>query len=134
LERKQVILVVDDNLPMRKALVESLQILNYITLEAGNGQEALEILKQEASLNSNAPKVSLILSDLSMPEMDGTELFHHLKKNNIDIPLVLLSGYIDSRDLSKLIGEGLAGWLMKPVGLGELAGLLNNLLKEINEK
>ncbi len=125
------ILVIDDNLPMRKALTETLKYLNYQTLEAENGKEALEII-ENLRLNgagNGSPGLALIMSDLSMPVMDGRELFDELKKRNIRLPFVMLSGYLTDNALDDLKEMGLAGWLKKPADIEEIARLLKKVLE-----
>jgi len=130
-ERIARILVVDDNLPMRKALTETLKYLKYETLEAGNGQEALEMIEKLHHTNGEpeTPVLSLIMSDLSMPLMDGRELFGELIKRKIDLPFVMLSGYMASSALDDLKRMGLSGWLQKPADIGQISALLDKILK-----
>jgi two-component system response regulator FlrC len=125
------ILVVDDNLPMRKALVETLRFLNYNTLEAGNGKEALDLIEKlrTSCRGDNAAVPGLIMSDLAMPVMDGRELFYELKKRNIDLPFVMLSGYLASNALDDLIEMGISAWLQKPADINQISNLLEKILK-----
>jgi len=125
------ILVVDDNLPMRKALVETLRHLKYDTIEAGNGEEALELIESQLSGNpgSSSSAVALIMSDLAMPVMDGRELFSELKKRNSAVPFVMLSGYLANNALDDLKEKGLSGWLQKPADIEQIAKLLERILK-----
>lgn len=125
------ILVVDDNLMMRKALVETLRFLKYHTLEAGNGKEALDLIErlQSSCHGDNAAGLGLIMSDLAMPVMDGRELFSELKKRNIDLPFVMLSGYLASNSLDDLVEMGLSGWLQKPADINQISNLLEKILK-----
>ena len=125
------ILVIDDNLPMRKALTETLKYLNYQTLEAENGKEALEIIEKLGldGTGNGSPGLALIMSDLSMPVMDGRELFDELKKRNIRLPFVMLSGYLTDNALDDLKEMGLSGWLKKPADIEEIASLLEKVLQ-----
>jgi CheY-like chemotaxis protein len=125
------ILVIDDNLPMRKALTETLKYLNYQTLEAENGKEALEIIEKLSldGTGKGSPGLALIMSDLSMPVMDGRELFDELKKRNIRLPFVMLSGYLTDNALDDLKEMGLSGWLKKPADIEEIASLLEKVLQ-----
>jgi CheY-like chemotaxis protein len=125
------ILVVDDNLPMRMALAETLRFLNYHTLEAGNGQEALEIIDQylDESSGPGQPRLVLIMSDLSMPVIDGKELFYILHQRGIKLPFIMLSGYIDKNELDDMQAMGLAGWLHKPADIEQISSLLENIFK-----
>src|SRR4029079_5835135 len=61
----------------------------YVVLEARNGVEAL------AALESNGAKVDLVLADVMMPEMTGSELSERLAAAHPDLPVVLMSGYSD---------------------------------------
>lgn len=123
-------MVVEDNLSMRKALVETLKVLNYQTLEAGNGLEALQLIEQSGAGVQILPEglISLVLSDLSMPEMDGQELFFEMKRRGHVIPVVMLTGFVVSHELDELTREGLSGWLLKPADIYQIAGLLKKVL------
>jgi len=125
------ILVVDDNLPMRKALVETLKHLQYDAIEAGNGKEALEKIEQLQSDHSDleSSNIVLIISDLAMPVMDGRELLIELKKRNIGLPFVMLSGYLTNNALDDLKEKGLSGWLQKPADIDQISNLLHKILK-----
>lgn len=124
------ILVVEDSFPMRRALVETLKVLNYFTLEAANGIEALEIIDKARSGELEVPgsKVSLVMSDFSMPEMDGQELFYNLKIRGNGIPMIMLTGFMVTDELDELRSKGLAGWLQKPADIDQIAGLLEKIL------
>jgi CheY-like chemotaxis protein len=125
------ILVIDDNLPMRKALAETLKHLKYNTIEAGNGKEALDLIEslQTVDPGSESTRIALIMSDLSMPLMDGRELFGELKKRKIEVPFVLLSGYLADNALDDLKEKGLSGWLQKPADIEQISNLLDKILK-----
>lgn len=127
---KKRILVVDDNLPMRSALSETLKFLNYKTVEAENGQQALEIIEKSCSQQGTGeePELALILCDWSMPILDGRGLFKEMKKRNLDIPFVMLSGYMTPAEAEEMTGTGLAGWLQKPADIRQIANLLEKIL------
>jgi len=125
------ILVVDDNPPMRKALVETLKHLQYDAIEAGNGIEALEKIERLQSDHSGreSSNIVLIMSDLMMPVMDGRELLIELKKRNIGLQFVMLSGYLTNNALDDLKEKGLSGWLQKPADIDQISNLLHKILK-----
>jgi CheY-like chemotaxis protein len=128
---KDRILVIDDNLPMRKALAETLKYLEYETLEAANGKEALDLferLEKEKDDKGN-PDIALVMSDLAMPVMDGRELLLELRKRKIELPFVMLSGYMSTNSLDDLKEMGLSGWLQKPADLEQISTLLEKILK-----
>jgi two-component system, cell cycle sensor histidine kinase and response regulator CckA len=114
----QLILVVEDDTTTRQALAESLDLLNYRVVEAGNGREALTLL----ALHGN--EIDLVLSDAIMPEMGGIALFHALRDRNLAIPFVVITGHAMEKDIENLRALGLRGWLIKPPNLSQLAGTL----------
>ncbi len=130
----ETILVVEDEAHVRKALVESLQALNYQVLKAANGQEALKILKQSPPssppLGGKEGGIALVLSDVVMPRMGGIALFHTLKQKYPVLPLVLLTGHPMGKELDDLRAQGLTGWLVKPPNMKELAQVLIRALRE----
>ena len=107
----------EEDLAAREALVDTLETLNYCAVAVANGTEALELLAQRDD-------VGLALSDVVMPKMGGIELFHSLQKTLPQLPVVLLTGHMVSKELKGLRGLGLKGWLTKPPDLEELARTL----------
>lgn len=116
--REQVILIVEDENAIRQALVEGLSLLNYRTLEARNGREALSLLAQHGD------EIALVLSDAVMPEMGGVALFHAMQERGLMRPFVIITGHAVEKDMENLRALGLHGWLKKPLELSKLAELL----------
>ncbi len=117
------ILVVEDDLAAREALVDSLEMLDYRVLEATNGQEALTIFEQKKD------EIALVLSDLVMPHMGGVELYRALRQQRPSVRIVVLTGYpLDTAE--DLSSEGVVGWLQKPLSLEQLAQVVNGALEE----
>jgi CheY-like chemotaxis protein len=85
---KATILVVDDEVALRHILVRQLRNEGYTVLEAGYGLEALEVAR-----NSPEP-IDLVLSDIVMPGMIGTELAQRLLAEHPGIQVVLMSAHI----------------------------------------
>jgi two-component system cell cycle sensor histidine kinase/response regulator CckA len=120
----ETILVVEDNLAMRQALVDSLELLNYRALQAANGREALTILEE------GQKKIALVLSDVVMPEMGGMALFHAMRQRNLLVPVVMLTGHPMAEELGKLQAQGLKAWMLKPPSPEQLAQTLAQALRE----
>jgi CheY-like chemotaxis protein len=120
----ETILVVEDNLAMRQALVDSLELLNYRALQAANGREALTILEE------GQKKIALVLSDVVMPEMGGIALFHAMRQRNLLVPVVMLTGHPMEEELGKLQAQGLSAWMLKPPRPEQLAQTLAQALRE----
>lgn len=118
----ETILVVEDDLSVRMALVASLEQLEYRALEAKNGKEALAILLRQPNT------IDLVLSDMIMPEMGGLALLKAIKEHHIATPLAFLSGHPMDHDPLAPDQDEYAGWLQKPVTLEALAGLLARIV------
>ena len=121
--RGETILVVEDNQILQEALVDTIESLNYRVLTADTGQQALAILEEHA-------EVALVVSDLVMPEMGGQALFHALKQRGLTLPVVMMSGHPMENELVSLQAQGLAGWLLKPPSIEQLAQLLAQALEQ----
>ena len=119
----QPILVVEDDEALRTTLVEFLETLEYTVLEATDGVAALRLL------DTGGERPALILSDVVMPHMGGVALFKELYGRGSEIPHVLLTGHTMGDVLDGLREQGLAGWLLKPPPLNDLADLIAKVLK-----
>ena len=118
----QVILVVEDNSATRKALIDSLRLMNYQVLETENGREALTILANKGN------EIDLVLSDIVMPDMGGIALLHAMRQQKIALPTVLLTGHPLDREMKNLQSLGLSGLMSKPPNLVDLSHLLARIL------
>lgn len=116
------ILVVDDDRPTRQAICELLQALGYRTLQAGDGQQALELAQGPPE------PISLVLSDLVMPEVGGVELLHRLHALRLEVPMLLMTSYPLGDQTEELSDYGLVGWLEKPVTESLLIRSLRSVL------
>lgn len=121
----EVILIVEDNTELRRALVLQLAELGFHPLQAESGATALELLE------AGVP-VDLLLTDIVMPGgMDGRELATHARRLRPDLPVVFLSGYPalgeDGNDTS-LDTRGIKV-LAKPVSQSDLGEHINKSLK-----
>ena len=84
---KATILVVDDDMPLRRVLVRQLRDEGYSVLEAGYGMEALNVAR------SSPDPIQLVLSDIRMPGMLGTELARRLTAQYPEVRVVLMSAH-----------------------------------------
>ncbi len=120
------ILVIEDELPMRTALVETLQAEGYRVSSAADGLLGLEKACTE--------KFDLVLMDVMMPKLDGFALCRELRKRGRDMPVLMLTakGSIDDR-VAGLDG-GADDYLVKPFSLRELLARVRVLLRRQDEK
>ena len=85
-----------------------LEKIGFEVLTAEDGLAALPIYKQ------NMDQISLVLLDLTMPNMNGEETFGELTKINKDVKVIVSSGYDEQDVSSRFVGKGLAGFCQKP--------------------
>jgi len=116
------ILLIDDEPVIRLAVRFMLEGMGYTVQEAENGREGVEYYQQHAET------IDLVLLDMVMPVMDGSECFRRLKAINPLVRIVIASGYTRDADFGSLSQEGLAGFIRKPYSLEQLSELLHNLL------
>lgn len=102
------VLVVDDEAPVREAVLDVLSLEGIQVLAAGDGQQALDIFSERAS------EIDLVLLDLSMPGMSGDETLRRMREIDSTVPVILSSGY-DKRDLRhRFSTRDLTGFIQKP--------------------
>jgi CheY-like chemotaxis protein len=110
----ETILVVDDEVMLRRALAGVLREAGFSTLEAADGREALQALQ-------TAPRVDLMVLDRAMPVMSGDELLRELKRQGNTLPVLLLTGQPGEC-------EGAAAVLLKPPRGVQLLRTIRTLL------
>lgn len=123
--KKASIVIVDDHKLFRKGISTLLQDFYFIDeiLEAGNGVELLQMLKEKNSL----PDV--ILLDIQMPEMDGVETQKYIRKLYPELKVIILTMEDDEQFILHMIAEGVNGYLLKNADPEELEMALQKVLK-----
>ncbi len=116
------VLVVDDEQEVREVVQQMLEMLGFSVLVAKGGREALEIYQERLD------EVGCVLLDLSMPGMDGQEVFQELRRIDPHVRIALSSGY-DEREVKKRFsGQGLSGFVAKPYRLATLDEKIRGIL------
>ena len=116
----ETILVVDDEPLMCDIFSEILRDSNYRVLTAGNGKEALELLRVET--------IDLLLTDIIMPEIDGFELAAKVAERYPHIKIQLMSGFSENGNEHLVSPKLLQQLLTKPVDLSLLLERVSKLL------
>ena len=121
-ERTHTLLIVEDNEDLLRLMVKLLET-DYIVCTATNGKEAVDVVEHE--------EVSLIVSDVMMPEMDGIELCRYIKGNfdTSHIPIILLTAKNKEEDRVEAYESGADGFISKPFSLSVLHARISNLLR-----
>lgn len=119
------VLIVDDSAAIRKILARVLQQTEIVTgsiYEAGDGLQALEVLRQNA--------VSLVLSDINMPNMDGIEFLTEMRANSSwqSVPVVMITTEGSQAKVLEAVQAGASGYVRKPFTADQIKEKLASLL------
>lgn len=120
--KKETILIVEDNTEIQQYLSEELS-KSFIILEAGNGEEALEVVKEN--------EIDLIITDVMMPIMDGIKLCRSIKQNlkTCHIPVIILSAKSELSDQLEGLQVGADDYIPKPFSLALIVTKIKNILR-----
>ena len=108
----KTILIVDDSATLRASVNFVLTDAGYEVLQAKDGKDGLEKLEE---CKRSGRKISMIISDINMPEMDGITFIREVKKGDFRfVPILILT--TESENAKKMEGKaaGASGWLVKP--------------------
>ena len=121
-KKRGTILIVEDNVEIRRYLSNGLADL-FNTLEAGNGEEALELLKDS--------EIDVIVTDVMMPIMDGIKLCKNIKQNirSCHIPVIILSAKTEIKDQMEGLQMGADDYIPKPFSLTILTTKIQNMMR-----
>lgn len=114
------ILYVEDNKAIRENTILSLNLLNATIIGANNGQEGLD------SFIKNNSKIDIILTDISMPVMNGLEMIEEIKKIKSDIPILITTAHQEIPYLKKAIELGVTSYILKPINVETI---INSIVK-----
>jgi two-component system response regulator HydG len=106
------VLVVEDDIESRTAMLKVLESVGYKTLEADNGQSALDLVEDG--------NVDVLITDLRMPVMDGVELLKRTKAADHEIEVILITGHGTVEVAVEAIKEGAYDFITKPVKKAQL--------------
>jgi len=106
-DNKPVLLVVDDERPVRESFRKFLEDFDYTVLVAENGRVGLEVFEKE--------NPDLVLLDLRMPEIDGLEVLAAIRKSSPDTPIIVISGTGVIGDAVEALHLGAWDYLLKPI-------------------
>jgi len=114
------ILVIDDERPIRSTLKEILEFEKFTVETAEDGKVGLDLILKN--------KYDLILCDIKMPKMDGMEVLDKVVENNIETPVVMISGHGNVETAVEAIKKGAYDFIQKPLDLNRTLVTLRNAL------
>ena len=116
-----VLLVEDEDL-VKQVAKAMLEALGFNVIEASNGREALDLYQ------NNSAEITLVLTDIGMPVMDGYALFRELKLLERDLPIIISSGFGDTVVTSRISVDEIAGLVSKPYRFDQLRDVLKSIV------
>lgn len=116
------ILIVDDDREFSTLLTDVYRQARYEVVTANSAVEGLEMFRDQ--------DFELIVTDQRMPDMSGLEFIREVYGIRSDIPIIVVSGYLDSRTIRELIREGVSGVFMKPLNIFSLLKRSTELIQK----
>ena len=115
------LLIIEDEPSLQKALVKGFKKLDYTVDAAGDGERALELYFDN--------KYNLVVLDLNLPKLDGMNVLEEIRKENKEIPVLILSAKGEANDIITGLDMGANDYLAKPFHFGELEARVRALLR-----
>lgn len=115
-----LVLVVDDEKPLREFMRRNLEVRGFNTMTASNGLEAMTIFESQ--------NIDLVILDIMMPHLDGFETTRRIREVS-SVPIIILTALGEQDDKIKAFDLGVDDYLTKPFGTGELLGRVKAVLR-----
>lgn len=116
------IITVDDHAVVRRGLKQiieeegDMQVVN----EAGNGRDAISVIRQT--------NCDVVILDISLPGISGIEVLHHIRHENPDLPVLIMSMHEEKQYASRVLKAGASGYLMKDSIPEELINAIRRII------
>lgn len=121
-DNKKRILLVDDEENARTALAKILSREEYEVISAGNGFEALELLKNSL--------VDLVITDINMPEMNGMFFLREINRLYPGINVIMVTAYGEVESYIEAMNLGAFEYINKPVRINELKKIISKVFRD----
>jgi len=118
----KIILIVEDDDISNEFFYEVLKPTNVKLLFALNGEEAVQICREN-------PNIDIVLMDIQLPVMNGKEAADGIRKLNKDIIIIAQTAYAMASDRQKFLALGFDDYISKPINPGELISLIERYLQ-----
>lgn len=116
------ILILDDDTDFNSLLTDIYEQADYVVSSKVNPTEALEDFKQN--------EYDLVVTDHKMPDMMGAEFMRRIRKLKPEVPVIMVSGYLENDTIRELISEGVGGVFLKPLNIFSLLERTSELIEE----
>jgi DNA-binding NtrC family response regulator len=116
------ILIVDDDIATCQQLEQTLHILGYDTVVAHDGEEALQVFEND--------RIDLVIADIVMPKVSGTELLKKLHQKDKDIQVIMMTGLPSKESILDTIEHEGFTYLTKPIQVETMKYLIDRALED----
>jgi len=106
--RDRCLLVADDEPCVLDPTTELLERAGYRILTATDSRKAVQVFEDHAE------EISAVLLDYHMPGGSGTDVFEELQRIKPNVPVIMMSGFVEDHELGRFLGMGVVGFLQKP--------------------
>ena len=120
--RLKKILIIDDEPQIRRVIVSQITSSGKCALEASNRHEAFKIIATE--------NIDAVICDIKLADDNGIEVLREIRKKSPDLPVIMLTGYIDAENIDLSRGIGCTDILLKPVRKEKLIEAIDKALGE----
>jgi len=117
------ILIVEDDMSSRLYLNKILEKTDAILLNAGNGQEAIDLVAKD-------PEIEIILMDIQLPVMDGYTSAKKIREMRKEIKLFAQTAYSMPDDMDEILSSGFDDFIIKPIFADQLIEKLSSLFEK----
>jgi len=117
------VLICDDDLITRKLLSRTVESLGHTAINASSGKKAWDILMDNSD-------ISLLITDIAMPDLDGRELIKTIRGNEsvAKLPIIIVSGVVGYNEIREILELGASRFMPKPLDLSELKKYIEALI------
>lgn len=116
------ILIIDDEKAIRRSMKEILEFEKYVVEEAEDGVQGLAMVQKNV--------YDVILCDIKMPKLDGTELLHKVIELQLPVAIIMMSGHGSIETAVEAVKKGAYDYLPKPIDLNRLLVSIRNALEK----
>jgi two-component system cell cycle response regulator DivK len=118
----ELILIVEDNPKNLKLVRDVLQVKGYRTIEAGTGEEGVQMAREQ--------QPALVLMDIQLPGLSGVEAFRELRADPTTraIPVIAVTASVMAQERQKVMAAGFDGFQGKPISVRELLETVRSIL------
>ncbi|HOV62183.1 MAG TPA: ATP-binding protein, partial [Candidatus Hydrogenedentes bacterium] len=118
------VLLAEDEETVRTLGRRMLERMGFTVIAAVDGRDCLRLFQ------AHAKELRLVLLDLTMPHLDGDEVFREVRRARPDLPTIIASGYTEQEIRQRFAGKGIAGFIQKPYHLNDLRDVIRHALGE----